>query len=96
VDVDYRDNLFVPSGFSPNGDGKNDLFRVANLTFQKIVEFRVFNRWGQEIFNANSNVGWDGAWKGEPQDMGEYSYQIRVGFPDGYVESYKGSVTLIR
>jgi gliding motility-associated-like protein len=96
VDVDYRDNLFVPSGFSPNGDGKNDLFRVANLTFQKIVEFRVFNRWGQEIFNANSNVGWDGAWKGEPQDMGEYSYQIRIGFPDGYVESYKGSVTLIR
>ena len=96
VDIDYRDNLFIPSGFSPNNDGKNDLFKVSNLTFQRIVEFRVFNRWGQEIFNANDNSGWDGAWKGEEQDMGTYTYQIRIGFPDGYIESYKGVVTLIR
>ena len=96
VDIDYRDNLFIPSGFSPNGDGKNDLFKISNLTFQKIVEFRVFNRWGQEVFMANDNTGWDGNWKGEPQDMGNYTYQIRIGFPDGFVESYKGSVTLIR
>jgi gliding motility-associated-like protein len=96
VSVDTRDNLFVPSGFSPNGDGKNDLFRIANLTFQRIIEFRVFNRWGQEIFNTNNNNGWDGTWKGQAQEVGNYSYQIRIGFPDGYVESYKGEVTLVR
>jgi gliding motility-associated-like protein len=96
VSIDNRDNLFISSGFSPNGDGKNDLFRVANLTFQRIIEFRVFNRWGQEVYNNNSNSGWDGTWKGVPQDIGNYSYQIRIGFPDGYVESYKGEVTLVR
>jgi gliding motility-associated-like protein len=96
VDIDYRDNLFVPTGFSPNNDGKNDMFKVANLTFQRVIEFRVFNRWGQEVFMANDNRGWDGAWKGEPQDMGSYTYTIKVGFPDGYIETYRGTTTLIR
>lgn len=97
VSIDYRDNLFVPSAFSPNGDGKNDVFRIANITFQKIVEFRVFNRWGQEIYSgAGNNVSWDGTWKGTPQDMGTYSYIIRVASPDGEVETYKGDITLIR
>ncbi|RYE26006.1 MAG: gliding motility-associated C-terminal domain-containing protein [Sphingobacteriales bacterium] len=96
ISIDNRDNLFVPSAFSPNGDGKNDLFRISNLTFQRVMEFRVFNRWGQEVFNNASNSGWDGTWKGVQQDLGNYSYQIRIGFPDGYVESYKGEVTLVR
>ncbi|MCD6064687.1 MAG: hypothetical protein K0R82_2598 [Flavipsychrobacter sp.] len=96
VDIDFRDNLFVPSGFSPNNDGKNDVFKVANLTFQRVIEFRVFNRWGQEVFMANDNRGWDGAWKGEPQDMDTYTYNIKVGFPDGYIETYRGNTTLIR
>jgi gliding motility-associated-like protein len=96
VSIDNRDNLFVPSGFSPNGDGKNDLFRISNLTFQRIIEFRVFNRWGQEVYNNNSNSGWDGTWKDVKQDLGNYSYVIRVGFPDGYVETYRGEVTLVR
>ena len=97
VTVNGRDNLFVPSAFSPNGDGKNDVFRVTNLTFQRIMEFRVFNRWGQEVYNTSSSTtGWDGTWKGVPQDVGNYSYLIRVGYPDGFVETYKGEVTLIR
>ena len=94
--VDKRDNLLVPTAFSPNGDGKNDVFKVSNLTFQRIMEFRVFNRWGQEIFNSNTNAGWDGTWQGEPQDIGNYTYLIRVNSPDGSVETYKGDVTLVR
>jgi gliding motility-associated-like protein len=97
VGIDYRDKLFIPSAFSPNGDGKNDVFRVTNLTFQRVMEFRVFNRWGQEIFRTtNSETGWDGTWKNVAQDMGDYQYIIRVGYPDGLVETYKGDVTLIR
>jgi gliding motility-associated-like protein len=97
INVDMRDNLMVPSAFTPNGDGKNDVFRVANLTFQRLMEFRVFNRWGQEVF-ATTDVtkGWDGKWKGVMQDMGNYQYIIRVAFPDGFVETYKGDVTLVR
>ena len=97
VNIDYRDNLMVPSAFTPNGDGRNDVFRITNITFQKILEFRVFNRWGQEIFSTTDpKGGWDGTWKGTPQDMGTFSYLIRVAYPDGYVETYKGDVTLIR
>jgi gliding motility-associated-like protein len=97
VDIDYRDNLFIPSAFTPNGDGKNDVFRVANITFQRLMEFRVFNRWGQEIYSTTDHKkGWDGSWRGVPQDMGVYQYLIRVAYPDGLVESYKGNVTLVR
>jgi gliding motility-associated-like protein len=61
------------------------------------MEFRVFNRWGQEVYSTTDpSRGWDGTWKGVAQDMGVYSYIIRVAFPDGYVETYKGDVTLIR
>ncbi len=97
VIVDKRDNLFVPSAFSPNGDGKNDVFKVTNLSFQRIMEFRVFNRWGQEVFSTNDHrMGWDGSWEGKPQEMGVYTYLIRVAYPDGFVETYKGETTLIR
>ncbi len=97
INIDYRDNLFVPSAFTPNGDGKNDVFRVSNLTFQKLQEFRVFNRWGQEIYSTTDpQRGWDGSWKGVPQDMGVYQYLIKVAYPDGYIETYKGDVSLIR
>ena len=97
VTVDFRDNLLVPSGFTPNNDGKNDVFKIVNVTFQKLMEFRVFNRWGQEVFSTNDPMrGWDGKWKGVEQDMGNYTYIIRVAYPDGFVETYKGDVTLIR
>lgn len=97
VTMDYRDKLFVPSAFSPNGDGKNDVFRLSNRTFQRVMEFRVFNRWGQEIFSTTDNDrGWDGTWRGEPQPVGSYTYLIRVGYPDGFVETYKGDFTLVR
>ena len=97
VIVDYRDNLLIPTGFTPNGDGRNDIFKIVNASFQRLMEFRVFNRWGQEIFSTNDIMaGWDGKWKGVPQDMGAYQYLIRVAYPDGNVETYKGDVSLIK
>jgi gliding motility-associated-like protein len=96
VNVDYEDNLFVPSAFSPNGDGINDLFKVANLTFQKVQEFRVLNRWGQEVFNANDNRGWNGTFKGVDQDPGVYYYLIKLAMPNGPTKMFKGDVTIIR
>lgn len=96
IDIDYHDNLWVPSAFSPNGDGKNDVFRVANLSFQNIQEFRVLNRWGQEVFAASDNRGWNGTFKGKPQDPATYFYLIRVAFPDGSTKLFKGDVILVR
>jgi gliding motility-associated-like protein len=97
VTVDYRAPLGIPSAFTPNGDGNNDIFRVAGVSFQTLMEFRVFNRWGQEVFSTNDiKGGWDGTYKGAAQDMGVYSYVIRIGYPDGKSETYKGDITLIR
>lgn len=87
----------IPSAFSPNGDGLNEVFRLGNTSFHRLQEFRIFNRWGQEVFSTNDpKMGWDGKFKGEPAENGVYNYIIRVSYPDGRVEMFKGDVTLIR
>lgn len=97
VSVSYVNNLLIPSGFTPNNDGRNDIFKIVNPSFQRLMEFRVFNRWGQEVFSTSDiNSGWDGTWKGVEQPIGTYQYLIRVGSPDGKSETYKGDVMLIR
>jgi len=89
--------VVIPSGFTPNGDGKNDVFRIGNTSFHKLQEFRIFNRWGQEIFNTNdAKKGWDGTFNNVAQEAGVYNYLIKVSYPDGRVETFKGDVTLIR
>lgn len=96
VDVNRTIPVSIPSGFTPNDDGRNDFFRITNLTFQKVVEFRVYNRWGEQVYHSNDNTGWDGRYKGVKQDVGSYQYLIRVGYPDGTIRDFKGDVTLIR
>jgi gliding motility-associated-like protein len=97
IAVDYRDNLLVPTAFTPNGDGMNDVFKPVNLNFRSLMEFRVFNRWGQEVFSTTDrNKGWDGRWNGQDAEIGAYQYMIKIGYPDNMTESYKGDVMLIR
>jgi gliding motility-associated-like protein len=89
----------VPTGFTPNNDGLNDVFRPVGIKFQSTVDFRVYNRLGQQVFYSNnSKNGWDGTFNGQPQDMGTYFYVITVARPGGDGENitYKGTVTLIR
>lgn len=89
----------IPTAFTPNGDGRNDIFHPIGFDFHRIVEFTVFNRWGQQIFYSNNiSDGWDGTFNGVPQEMGTYYYNIIVAQPEGMMENkaYKGSVTLIR
>jgi gliding motility-associated-like protein len=98
ITVDSTMNEFVPSGFTPNGDGLNDIFRPTFLKYQKLVEFTVYNRWGQKVFStSNKDEGWDGTFNSQPQDMGVYFYNIivsRAGYSNNQI--YKGEVTLIR
>jgi gliding motility-associated-like protein len=89
----------IPTGFTPNGDGLNDVFRVVGLKYQDLVDFRVYNRWGQQVFYTNNyKDGWDGTFNGVKQDMGTYFYTIIVARPGGAGNDivYKGEVTLIR
>jgi gliding motility-associated-like protein len=97
ITIDYKSKMSVPNVFSPNGDGKNDVFRLLGVTFQSLTEFKVFNRWGAEVYSTqNINDGWDGTYKGKPADMGVYNYIIRVAYPDGATDTFKGDVTLMR
>jgi gliding motility-associated-like protein len=98
VDVIYE-NIFIPNAFSPNGDGLNDVFRVGNLNFYTLIEMRVFDRFGDMVYEdvSGSNKGWDGTYKNTPLDMNTYYYYITVMKPDGKTKLFfKGDITLMR
>ncbi len=98
IGVNHTMTVVIPSAFTPNNDGLNDIFRIGNLTHQKLVDFSVFNRWGQLVYHNtyDPKQGWDGTFNGSPQDMGVYNYVIILANPDGTNNIYKGDVTLIR
>ncbi len=98
ITVDDDITEIVPSAFSPDGDGHNDIFRIGNVKYDKLVEFNVYNRWGQLIYHNTTDVtkGWDGTFNGVPQDIGVYSYGIILADPSGKNKVIKGTVTLIR
>lgn len=89
--------LLIPNAFTPNNDGYNDVFKIDNFTDQKLIEFKVFNRWGTILFQTTDpNVGWDGTYRGRQQPLGVYGYVIRIAYPNKVIETYKGTVTLLR
>ena len=98
ISVVNEDDILIPTAFTPNGDGLNDVFRVVNLGNFKLVEMSVFNRWGQVVYhnNGDANNGWTGMFNNALMDMGTYSYLIVIGKPDGSLQPYKGNVTLVR
>ncbi len=88
--------LALPEGFTPNGDGKNDLFRPITKQNVEIQEFRIFNRWGNCVYDAKgANAAWDGTYKGEKQDMNVFYYYIKY-LCSGSKRMKKGEATLIR
>lgn len=90
--------LIIPTGFSPNGDGVNDVFRIArSLNIEKITEFAVFDRWGEKVFSTdNIDEGWDGTRNGKPSPLGVYAWIVTAVSKDGQDVTRKGNVTLIR
>jgi gliding motility-associated-like protein len=88
--------IYVPNAFSPNGDGINDIF-YTYARGVKTIDFRVFNRWGEKMFQSYSlDHGWDGYYKGQLMNPAVYVYYVEVTYLDGDIRSQKGSVTLIR
>lgn len=89
--------LFIPSAFTPNNDGINDIFKIVNLEQEQIVYFKIFNKWGTVIYeSADNNAYWDGTYKGKLQESGDYGYSISIRFPESEkVVLYKGIISLI-
>lgn len=89
------DDLYVPNTFTPNGDGKNDVF----LAYGTVSNFkiRIYNQWGQFVFESQAIAqGWDGTFKGKLQPNGVYVYYIDVTFNSGTSKMLKGTITLLR
>jgi len=85
-----------PSAFSPNGDTHDDYFRPLFAGYHRFHNFRIFNRFGQVVFESTDNrPQWDGTFNGVPQDMGTYYYLI-VYDCGGKTIQQKGDVTLVR
>lgn len=92
-----RNELLIPSAFSPNADGINDLFRAVNSNPIETFNLIVYNRWGNLLFETdNILTGWNGSYKNTDSEMGVYVYFIEVTFEGGVAKTYKGNVTLIR
>ena len=88
--------MVLPDAFTPNGDGLNDVFHILTPGKQEIEVFMVIDRWSQVLFKVTSiNDGWDGSFKGKPQDNGTYYYYIKYRC-DGVVQEKKGNFLLLR
>ncbi len=98
VRVEYNSTAVLPTAFTPNGDGRNDVFRIANLKFEQLTEFKVFNRFGQLVFSTTDpRGGWDGSFNGRPAEVGVYYYIVSVTMPlSNEPKTFRGDVTLIR
>lgn len=101
VAEEYCDHCLsgVPSGFTPNNDGLNDIFRpiIYPICPVKNYRFSVYNRFGERVFTTHDpKEGWDGIYRGMRADLGTYFYQLKFTGPLGKEYYHKGDVVLIR
>jgi gliding motility-associated-like protein len=90
-------DIYVPSGFTPNNDGRNDRLTPFPVGIKSMKLFRVFNRWGQIVFSTTRlHEGWDGKINGVLQPTGSYVWMVEVVTNEDKVITKKGTVTLIR
>jgi gliding motility-associated-like protein len=95
----FRTNpqIFVPTGFTPNGDGRNDVLKPIAVGIERIEYFRVYNRWGQLVFSTTVNgQGWNGEIGGKPQTTNTYVWLVKGVDYTGKPVFQKGTATLIR
>jgi gliding motility-associated-like protein len=90
-------NIWFPSAFTPNFDGKNDVARVrGNLKWYNGYTLAIYNRYGENVFYTDDiYAGWDGLYKGTPADVGVYFYKISFVL-NGERKMLAGDITLIR
>ena len=104
-EIDLNIYLLFPTGFSPNGDGLNDYFHPILRGVKSIDEIKLYNRWGELIWETSGEIGndwdwskhsWDGKYKGEDQPIGVYVYYASANSHLGEPVKIQGKITLIR
>ncbi len=96
VKVVEKSALYIPNLFSPNNDGVNDFFKIEGGGFKQ-VDLKIFNRWGEKIFETdNANIGWDGYAGGEKALPGIYVYHLTILYETLNTTQHTGSIILVR
>ncbi|MGB1204560.1 MAG: gliding motility-associated C-terminal domain-containing protein [Chitinophagales bacterium] len=98
INFGFSNILVIPNAFSPNGDNKNDIFKVKGSNIAE-VELHIYNRWGQLVFETKTielAQGWNGKFKEKECEIGTYVFYVVAKFADGSEEFTKGNVTLIK
>ena len=104
ITVANKRKVFIPTAFSPNNDGNNDIFMVyGGNEVRKINKFQIYNRWGNRVFGAENilpndpSKGWDGLFEGQVAEMGSiFIYAVEVEYINGKIEVFSGDVTIVR
>jgi gliding motility-associated-like protein len=92
------DEVFIPNAFSPNNDGKNDIWHIVTATGIELQQLAIYDRWGNRVWSATDIFqGWDGTYKGKEEDMNTFYYIFRYRcLNDGQDYLKKGDLILIR
>ncbi len=103
ITVSKPRRIFAPTAFSPNNDGTNDFFTIyGDKAAVEIVSLKIFDRWGELLFNGlelplgEEALGWDGTHNGEPMNSGVYIYMAEIEFLDGEIVIEQGDLLLAR
>jgi gliding motility-associated-like protein len=97
IEIIEEYSLEVPTAFTPNGDNQNDVIYVKGWGIKKLLEFRIYNRWGNEVFFSDDiNRGWDGMYNGKIQNIDTYVYTVTVELYNGSIRTKKGTINLLR
>ncbi len=97
-----KQNFFIPNTFSPNGDGRNEIFYPKGTGLFRIKSLRIFNRWGEVVFEKRDfapndpSAGWNGTFKGKAASPDAYIYTMEILCDNNEVIPVKGNVTLLR
>ncbi len=89
--------IYVPSAFTPNGDGQNDYLRPIAMGLKELRVFKVYDRWGRTLFETKSDKpGWDGTFKGTPLPATTVIWMVEGLGADGNLYKRQGTSILIR
>ncbi|UAY53107.1 LamG-like jellyroll fold domain-containing protein [Ferruginibacter albus] len=91
--------IYIPTAFTPNGDGSNDYFRILGITniAYRNYYLMIYNRWGNKVFESqNPSICWDGRYNNQPAETGSYVYYLKFTCEDGTVFVRKGNIVLLR
>lgn len=92
-----KPGFYLPTAFTPNGDGLNDIARPYLVGMKGLKSFSIFNRWGDQLFFTKTyGAGWNGKFNGELQNNGVYVWVLEFYDGNGKLRMEKGTITLIR